>query len=237
MLIYPAIDLIAGRCVRLMHGRFDQVTTYDDDPLARARSFAGEGAQWLHCVDLDGAREGRAVQGETLSLLARSSGLKVQAGGGVRSLDDVSSLLDAGVARVVVGSLSAKAPEVVRQWLKDIGPERLCLALDVRGAEVLSEGWQQGSGRALSELIAFYGDALCHVLITDVSRDGAMTGVNTALVREVLEMAPHLRVQASGGVAGLEDVRAARAAGADGLIVGRALYEGVFSLGEALDAG
>lgn len=237
MLIYPAIDLIAGQCVRLMHGRFDQVTTYDNDPLARARSFAGEGARWLHCVDLDGAREGRAVQGDTLALLARRSGLKVQAGGGVRSLDDVSALLDAGVARVVVGSLGAKAPETVRRWLKDLGPDRLCLALDVRGSEVLSEGWQQGSGRALSDLIAFYGDALRHVLITDVSRDGAMTGVNTELVCEVLAIAPHLRVQASGGVAGLEDVRAARAAGADGLIVGRALYEGVFSLREAIDAG
>ena len=149
MILYPAIDLKDGVCVRLMHGRFDQVTRYDDDPVARLTAFADAGAAWVHVVDLDGAKSGRAVQHEALARLAGTGRVRIQSGGGVRALDDVTRLRDAGVARVVVGSRAVTAPETVRGWLEDLGPEALTLALDVRvtddGIEPALKGWTEAA--------------------------------------------------------------------------------------------
>lgn len=242
MLIYPAIDLRGGRCVRLMQGRFDQETVYDDDPFARLSRFAEVGAEWVHVVDLDGAEVGRAVQHDLISQLASTPGVKLQSGGGVRSAGDIRRLLDGGVGRVVVGSAAVKSPDEVRSWLSEFGPQRVCLALDVRpskgGWEVAVQGWTEGSGLSLSSALALYPEGLArHVLITDVSRDGAMSGPNVELLGETVSLRPDLRIQASGGVSSLEDIRILKNIGADGAIVGRALYEGRFTLEEALDAG
>ncbi|HYC71106.1 MAG TPA: 1-(5-phosphoribosyl)-5-[(5-phosphoribosylamino)methylideneamino]imidazole-4-carboxamide isomerase [Opitutaceae bacterium] len=240
MILYPAIDLRGGRVVRLTEGRFDQEKSYGDDPLAVARGFAAAGATWLHVVDLDGAKDPARRQAPLVERLARESGLRVQTGGGIRDEAQVQALLAAGVARVVVGSLAVRAPDLVRGWLGAFGPERIALAPDVRldGAgvpRIAAAGWQEATGVALDDFLAGYLPAgLAHILCTDISRDGKLTGPNTALYARLVPAFPALRIQASGGVASLADLRAVRAAGVAGVIVGRALYENKFTLPEAL---
>ncbi len=239
MLIYPAVDLRGGVCVRLLQGRFDAVTRYDDDPRARLESFAAAGARWAHLVDLDGAEAAAPRQHALVGELARSTGLHVQAGGGVRSREDVARLLDAGVDRAVVGSAAARDPAAVSDWLAEFGAERIALALDVRTgsgpAEVATHGWTQGSGVTLDAALHRLAPAAPrHLLVTDIERDGALTGPNVPLVRDLTATWPALAVQASGGVATLDDLGALKAAGAAAAIVGKALYEGRFTLGEAL---
>jgi len=241
VIVYPALDLRGGVCVRLMHGRFDQVTAYDEDPQARLAAFAAAGTTWVHIVDLDGAERGRAVQHALIGRLAASSLAQIQSGGGVRAVEDVERLLEAGVARVVVGSLAVSAPETVAGWLDRFGPERLTLALDVKlidGVPVPAlKGWTEAAGIDLWTALDRYAEGMArHVLITDVGRDGALTGPNLELLAEVRRRRPDLQVQASGGVSALTDLTAARDAGCAGAIVGRAIYEGRFSVAEALEA-
>jgi len=239
VIFYPAIDLKDGVCVRLMHGRFDQVTRYDDAPPARLAAFATEGAQWVHVVDLDGAEAGRAMQHGLIGEMASSVAVKIQSGGGVRSEADVERLLAAGVSRVVVGSLAVTKPDEVLAWLDRFGTERITLALDVKyedGAPVPAlKGWTQSAGVDLWSVLDRYPSyLLTHVLITDVGRDGALTGPNFDLLGEARARRPELKIQASGGVATLDDLTAARDLGCDGAIVGRAIYEGRFTVAEAL---
>ena len=241
MILYPAIDLRAGICVRLMHGRFDQVTEYDTDPSARLSAFADAGAEWVHVVDLDGAEAGRAAQHGLIGELARGSTVRIQSGGGVARTEDVEALLQAGVSRVVVGSLAVKAPAEVGAWLEVFGPEALTLAFDVRiedGVPVPSlKGWTERAGIDLWTALDRYPvGTLRHVLVTDVGRDGALTGPNIDLLAEVKRRRPDLQLQASGGVSSLDDLVALKDIGADGAIVGRALYEGRFTLEQALAA-
>ena len=242
MLIYPAVDLRNGVCVRLLQGRFDAVTRYDEDPLARLEAFAAAGAEWVHIVDLDGAEAGAPRQHALLGELARRSGLRVQAGGGVRTSDDIARLLDAGAERVVVGSAAARDPDLAGSWLDVFGRDCLTLALDVRlagdGPEVVTHGWTAGAGVTLWRLLDRLAHARpIHLLVTDVARDGALTGPNLPLMREITERRPELRLQASGGVSTLADLAALARTGADAAIVGKALYERVFTLEEALLAG
>jgi phosphoribosylformimino-5-aminoimidazole carboxamide ribotide isomerase len=241
MIVYPAIDLRDGVCVRLMHGRFDQVTRYDDDPAARLRAFADAGAAWAHIVDLDGAEAGRAAQHALIGDLARAVDIRIQSGGGVRSEGDVAALLDAGVARVVVGSLAVSQPQTVAAWLDRFGPDRLTLAIDVRaeGDRYVPalKGWTQAADTDLwGALDRYPPGAARHLLVTDVGRDGALTGPNLDLLAEIVRRRPDLEVQASGGVSSLADLTAARAIGCGGAIVGRALYEGRFTVEQALAA-
>jgi len=239
MIVYPAIDLRHGKCVRLSQGRFDQATTYSDDPLTVARGFARGGATWLHVVDLDGAKDGSAAQTELIKRIAADSGLHVQTGGGIRSEDQINVYLGGGIARVVVGSLALTNPGLVATWLDRFGRDRVVLAFDVkpddRGWHVTTHGWQKDSGKTLFEVIDEYGAAyMRHLLCTDVSRDGLLSGANVDLYRELHALYPKLAVQASGGVASLEDLRALKAAGAAGAVIGKALYERRFTLAEAL---
>lgn len=240
MIVYPAIDLRGGACVRLMHGRFDQETRYDEDPAARLASFAAAGAAWAHIVDLDGAEAGRAMQHALIGQLARSVDILIQSGGGVRSDDDIRALLAAGVARVVVGSQAVIRPEAVTGWLENFGPDRITLAIDVRavGDRWLPalKGWTEVAEVDLWTALDRYPPGVAkHLLVTDVSRDGALTGPNLALLAEIRHRRPDLDLQASGGVATLDDLTGARAAGAAGVIVGRALYERRFTLQQALE--
>ncbi len=233
MLIYPAIDLKDGVCVRLMHGKFDQVTQYDEQPAARLTAFATEGAQWIHIVDLDGAEAGEARQHGLIGELTQAIDVKIQSGGGVRGANDVAKLLDAGVSRVVVGSLAVTQPNDVAAWLKGFGVEHITLALDVKienGVPVPAlKGWTQSLDR-------YPKGTAKHLLVTDVGRDGAMTGPNLDLLAEIRQRRPDLVLQASGGVSSLEDIAAVKALGCHGVIVGRALYEGRFTLPEAIAA-
>ncbi|WP_426020120.1 1-(5-phosphoribosyl)-5-[(5-phosphoribosylamino)methylideneamino]imidazole-4-carboxamide isomerase [Brevundimonas sp. DWR2-3-1b1] len=241
MLIYPAIDLKDGVCVRLMHGKFDQVTQYDEQPAARLTAFAAEGAQWIHIVDLDGAEAGEARQHGLIGELTQAIDVKIQSGGGVRGANDVAKLLDAGVSRVVVGSLAVTQPNDVAAWLKGFGVEHITLALDVKiedGVPVPAlKGWTQSSGVTLWEALDRYPKGTAkHLLVTDVGRDGAMTGPNLDLLAEIRQRRPDLVLQASGGVSSLDDIAAVKALGCHGVIVGRALYEGRFTLPEAIAA-
>jgi phosphoribosylformimino-5-aminoimidazole carboxamide ribotide isomerase len=241
VILYPAIDLKDGVCVRLMHGRFDAVTRYDDVPAARLVSFVSEGAAWVHVVDLDGAEVGAARQHALIGEMAGSVDVHIQSGGGVRSREDVELLLDAGVSRVVIGSMAVTAPETVAGWLAGFGAERITVAVDVKledGAPVPAlKGWTERADVDLwTALDAYPAGTLNHILVTDVGRDGALTGPNLELLAEVKQRRPDLQLQASGGVSSLEDLRALKAIGCDGAIIGRALYEGRFTLAEALEA-
>ena len=236
--IVPAIDLREGRVVRLRQGDYDRETRYAADPVALAASYRDAGAQWLHVVDLDGARAGRFTQLALIGQLARC-GLQVQAGGGVRDVADVRRLLDAGATRVVIGSIAVCDPQTVIGWLRDFGAGRLVIALDARqrdGAWRLpTAGWTQAGAATLDERVQAYAAAGArHLLCTDIDRDGMLGGLNIALYRHLGTLAPTLAVQASGGVRDLDDLRAACAAGAAGAILGRALLEGRFTLAEAL---
>jgi phosphoribosylformimino-5-aminoimidazole carboxamide ribotide isomerase len=240
MIVYPAIDLRDGACVRLTHGRFDVVTRYDDNPAARLAAFAAAGATWAHIVDLDGAEAGRAVQHGLIGDLAGAVDIRIQSGGGVRSAQDVQRLLDAGVSRVVIGSLAISDPETVGDWLKRFGPDRLTLAVDVKadGDRWIPalKGWSEAAEIDLwTALDRYPPGAARHLLVTDVGRDGALTGPNLDLLAEVHLRRPDLWLQASGGVAGLEDLVGARSVGASGAVVGRALYEHRFTLEQALE--
>ncbi|MFT3762917.1 MAG: 1-(5-phosphoribosyl)-5-[(5-phosphoribosylamino)methylideneamino]imidazole-4-carboxamide isomerase [Pseudoxanthomonas sp.] len=238
--VYPAIDVRDGRVVRLAQGDYARETRYGDDPLATARDYAGQGADWLHLVDLDAARAGGYTLTPLLARIAGETGLKVQTGGGVRSREDVRRILDAGASRVVVGSLSVRRPDEVIAWLGEFGAERITVALDARQDDagvwqLPVHGWTENSGVALDELAQRYAQAgLQHLLCTDIARDGMLSGPNLGLYEHLAQIAPSLHVQASGGVSGLYDLRAARERGCAGIVLGRALLEGKFTVAEAL---
>ena len=239
MIIYPAIDLIAGEVVRLHKGDFAQKTTYGTDPVAVARAYADAGASWLHLVDLDGAKDPANRQTGLISQIIDGSGLKVQTGGGIRSRDDVEALLAAGASRVVIGSLAVRDQQAVSDMMTDLGPEAICLAADVvrqDGAFMIAvSGWQEASSLTLSGFIEGYmGCGLRHVLCTDIDRDGTLTGPNKALYDTMKADFPAIQLQASGGVKGIEDLDGL---GTDGVIIGRAIYEGKIDLKAALALG
>jgi phosphoribosylformimino-5-aminoimidazole carboxamide ribotide isomerase len=235
MILYPAMDLMGGKVVRLAQGRFDDATIYPADPAQALAAFAAAGAQWAHVVDLDGARAGAAVQHDLLARLAAQASLKLQLAGGIRTRDHIARLLDAGAGRVVVGSLAVNQPELVTAWIEEFA-DRITLSLDVRLIEaspiVAIAGWTEDSGLSLWDIAARF-PAARHLLLTDIGRDGMLQGPNFGLLEEAVERLPHLAIQASGGVTSLEDLRRLRTAGA---IVGKALWEGRIDLAEALDA-
>ncbi|WP_266158914.1 1-(5-phosphoribosyl)-5-[(5-phosphoribosylamino)methylideneamino]imidazole-4-carboxamide isomerase [Dyella silvatica] len=236
--VIPAIDLRAGRVVRLKQGDYAQQTTYAADPRELARSYADAGARWLHLVDLDGARSGSLDNLAVIESIAKS-GMQIQAGGGVRSEDDVQRLFNAGVSRVVLGSVAIREPELVSGWLAAHGTERLTMALDTRRIDdrwvLPSAGWTELEARTLDELAPWYASrGARHLLCTDIDRDGMLAGFNLELYRHLSATVPAMTLQASGGVRSLEDIRAAREAGAGAVILGRALLEGRFTVQEAL---
>ncbi len=240
-MIIPAIDLIDGCVVRLHQGNYGARRDYGEDPLVRLQRYQASGAQLLHIVDLTGAKDPKARQIPLLRELLGSLSIPVQTGGGIRSADDVRSLLDAGAARVVVGSAAVKRTDEVAGWMKTFGADKLVLALDVRinkagNAEVAVSGWQENSGVLMDDLIrAFEPSGLRYVLTTDISKDGTLAGPNTALYSKLAQTFPNIDFQASGGIGSLDDIRAVSHTGAAGVIVGRALLEGKFTLEEAIE--
>ena len=234
MILYPAMDLMGGKVVRLKQGRFDDSTSYSDDPARALQAFADAGAEWAHIVDLDGARAGKPVQHELIADLVGSAPLKLQVAGGFRERDQIARMFDSGVERVVIGSLAVKQPETVRGFLDDFGSERITLSLDIRVSDgtpvVAVSGWTEDSGRSLWDVAALYPQAL-HLLLTDIGRDGMLEGPNFALYEEAARRLPELRIQASGGVSSLADLDRLTT---DGAIVGKALWEGRIRLEDAL---
>lgn len=237
--VIPAIDLRGGRAVRLRQGDYARETVFADDPVELAQAYADAGAQWLHVVDLDGARSGRFVNLAVIEAIARTGALKVQAGGGVRTTEDLLRLYAAGVARVVVGSFAVQNPFATATWITRFEPDRLVLALDVRPQAAAwhlpVHGWTEDSCVQLDTLAAHYSSAGArHVLCTDIARDGTLGGFNLDLYRDLSRFAPNFEIQASGGACSLDDVRKVRATGVRGVILGRALLERKFTLEEAL---
>jgi phosphoribosylformimino-5-aminoimidazole carboxamide ribotide isomerase len=236
--LYPAIDVRAGRAVRLTRGDFGAETVYDDDPVAVARAFAAVGAEWIHVVDLDAARTGVPANLAVVEAIAAAVRCPVQAGGGVRSLEAAGALLLAGAARVVVGTAAVEQPSLVDD-LVVAHPGRVAVGLDARGREVATRGWAEASGHDLVDVaVGFEDRGVAALIVTEISRDGTMAGPDRDQLAAVLA-ATGLPVVASGGVGGLGDLAALaalRAAGRGlaGAVVGRALYEGRFTLAEAL---
>lgn len=240
VILYPAIDLLGGECVRLLEGKYDQKTVYEPNPFAAARRLREGGAAWVHMVDLDGARAGTPVQSELIRDLRQECGVSVQAGGGIRNKESAARLLEGGIDRVVIGSLAMKDPVATKELLTEFGPERLTLALDIRFVDgvpcLTSQGWEVTEKNDLWTAVEGYRAAgFRHVLCTDVSKDGTLRGPNVALYAEFLKRFPSLQVQASGGVGSIDDIRRLKQLNLAGIIVGKALYEGIFTLAEALE--
>lgn len=240
MIIYPAIDLKDQKCVRLYQGSFDAVTTYESDPLTVAEHYASQGAQYLHVVDLDGAKKGEPVHTEMVLNMIKATGLKVQMGGGIRTKAYAQKLLDQGLHRIIIGSMAIKEPQTVKAWFNEFGSEHITMALDLRmntqqEPELATHGWLERSGVTLWQLLDTYSDvALRHVLCTDIACDGTLKGSNLNLYEQCQQRFPHLQFQASGGVGSLKDIQALKQMNLAGAIVGKALYEQKFSLTEAL---
>lgn len=239
-MIIPALDLIDGKVVRLHQGDYRQQRDYGSDPLPRLQAYQAQGAEVLHLVDLTGAKDPNLRQIALLKSLLAGVSVPVQVGGGVRSADDVEALLAAGASRVVVGSTAVKSPDDVARWFERFGADAIVLALDVRiddagNKQVAVSGWQETSGVTLEQLVErFLPLGLRHVLCTDISRDGTLSGSNVGLYREICTLYPQVAFQASGGIGGLADIRALRGSGVGGVIVGRALLEGKFDVKEAI---
>ncbi|MEM9600147.1 MAG: 1-(5-phosphoribosyl)-5-[(5-phosphoribosylamino)methylideneamino]imidazole-4-carboxamide isomerase [Pseudomonadota bacterium] len=239
-MIIPAIDLMDGQCVRLLKGRFDAKTEYATDPRDVAKAYAADGAKWMHVVDLDGAKNQSSSQSALIGELAQTSGLQVQAGGGIRELGTITRLLDAGVDRVVIGSLAVTQPIMVRRWLSELGPDKIVLAFDVnldeRGTAFPAiKGWTEATQTPFLEILDNYvGSGLRTILVTDIGRDGAETGGNTDLYKMILNNYPTLDLITSGGVGTLDHVQELKNLNPYGIIIGRALYEGNFTVAEAI---
>jgi phosphoribosylformimino-5-aminoimidazole carboxamide ribotide isomerase len=239
-MIIPALDFIDGSVVRLHQGDYGQQRDYGSDPLPRLQDYQRQGAEVLHLVDLTGAKDPAARQIPLLKKLLAGVSVPVQVGGGIRTEQDVEALLSAGATRVVVGSTAVKDPEIVQGWFSRFGADALVLALDVRIDEhgtknVAISGWQENSNATLEQVVEQYLPfGLKHVLCTDISRDGTLAGSNVELYREVTARFPQVAFQASGGIGNLDDIAQLRDSGVTGVIVGRALLEGKFSVTEAI---
>lgn len=239
-MIIPAIDLIDGQTVRLYQGSYDKTTQYQQTPFELRDLYAAAGAGVLHLVDLSGAKDAAKRQLPLLKQLMQNAPLPIQVGGGVRTEQDVIDLLEAGASRVVIGSLAIREPALVQQWLRTYGGDKIVLALDVaindKGEKTLpSHGWIEASNITLEQVLdGFISAGARHVLCTDISRDGTLQGPNTELYQELAAKYPQILWQASGGVGNLDHIRSLTGSGVAGVILGRALLEGKFSITEAI---
>ncbi|MCJ8322109.1 MAG: 1-(5-phosphoribosyl)-5-[(5-phosphoribosylamino)methylideneamino]imidazole-4-carboxamide isomerase [Colwellia sp.] len=239
-MMIPAIDLIGGEVVRLFQGDYNQKTNYKYTVQERQQTYSDAGATVMHFVDLDGAKDSTKRQLSTLKTVMNHPSMIIQVGGGIRCEDDVKQLLDLGVNRVVIGSLAIKNPELVLEWLETYGGEKIVLALDIKideqGNKTLpTHGWIEDSGVNLEDLLDVYIDAgIKHILCTDISKDGTLTGSNVSLYSELCQKYPSIAWQASGGIGSLEDIKSLIPTGVSGVILGRSLLEGKFTLEEAI---
>lgn len=237
--LIPAIDLRAGRVVRLEQGDFDRTTVFNDDPAKTAATFAAAGARWLHVVDLDGARAGEPRHLETLAAIAVAAGerTKIEAAGGLRSAEGVAAVLDAGTSRVVFGTAAIRDPGLVRDVIDARGPDAVVVAVDVRSGEAVGDAWEAGSaGRPADELIQALADSgATRFEVTAIDRDGLLGGPDLRLLESLVSL-QRGQIIASGGLRGIDDARATRDIGCVGAIVGRAIYDGSFDLATAIRA-
>lgn len=225
--LYPAIDLKSGECVRLLHGRMNKPTVYNSDPASQAAAFEAEGFDWVHIVDLDGAFAGAARNGDAVKAILKKTGIKTQLGGGVRDMAAVERWIAAGMTRVILGTAAVNDPGFVTDACQNY-PGRIVLGIDAKDGRVKTDGWDGDSETTPAELIKRFADqGVAAVIYTDISRDGALTGVNVDATAELAEIAA-IPVIASGGVASLAEIEALKSAhnNIEGVVLGRALYDG-----------
>ncbi|WP_094604277.1 1-(5-phosphoribosyl)-5-[(5-phosphoribosylamino)methylideneamino] imidazole-4-carboxamide isomerase [Sporomusa silvacetica DSM 10669] len=237
MIIYPAIDIRGGRCVRLTEGRFDKETVFADNPADMARKWAAAGAEYLHVVDLDGALAGKSVNLEVVRTIVETVSIPVQLGGGIRTLANIEQVLKAGVSRVILGSVAVRSPELVREACRQFGSQ-IVVGIDARDGQAAVDGWEVSGGVGAEELAKKMADAgVARIVYTDISRDGTLQGVNVAATAS-LAKAAGIPVIASGGVKSIDDITALKAAnaegGIEGVIVGKAIYTGAVDVAAAI---
>ena len=228
--IIPAIDLVGGRCVRLCQGDFDRVTVYSDDPLKMAKKFERFGLRRVHMVDLDGARSGKPANLGVLRRVAARTDLSIDFGGGITSESDLENVFAAGASIANIGSLAVKHPETFLSWLEKFGNDRILLGADCRNGMIAIDGWQTATDFSVIEFLKEKcSSGLQKAFVTDIARDGAMSGPSIELYQQILNAAPGLELIASGGVRTIQDVQSLDDVGCSGVIVGKAIYEGRIS--------
>jgi len=233
MRIIPAIDIIDGKCVRLSQGDYDQKKIYHENPAEVARSFADAGLRYLHLVDLDGAKAGKVINWQVVEDITRHTAIQIDFGGGIKTRQEIERLFTLGVKQVNLGSIAVKQPELVQEWIADFGPEKIILSADAKNEKVAIAGWQEDSSISLSDFIAGYiSRGIQYITCTDISTDGMLAGPNTDLYIKLLRQFPGIRLIASGGVSSYADLETLKKTGVDGVIVGKAIYEGRVTLAE-----
>jgi len=235
MTIIPAIDIINGKCVRLTHGDFTKQKIYNDDPVAVARQFADTGLQRLHVVDLDGAKSGKISNLAVLEKISAATNMIIDFGGGIKSINDVESVLNAGASIATIGSLAVRHPELLEEWLLEFGADKFLIGADVLNEKIKISGWLEDGG---IDIFTFIGKLISlgviNIFCTDISKDGAMLGPSVDLYKKIMEQHPEINLIASGGVSSIEDVVELKNIGCAGVIIGKAIYENLVTLEELI---
>ena len=233
MRIIPAIDIIDGKCVRLTQGDYAQKKIYNENPVEVAKSFEDAGLQYLHVVDLDGAKAGKVINWKVVEALTSQTKLEVDFGGGIKTEEEITRLFNAGIQQVNLGSIAVKEPEKTQQWIKTFGKKKIILSADIKDEMISINGWQNSAGISITAFIREYlRHGIEFVTCTDISVDGMLTGPNIELYKTLLLTFPQLHLVASGGVSNFDDLLELRRIGVDGVIVGKAIYEGRIKLSE-----
>lgn len=232
MKVIPAIDIINGQCVRLTQGDYDQKKVYNNNPLEVAQAFEAAGIKHLHVVDLDGAKAGSIQNFSTIENLVKETKLQIDVGGGIKTQEDIQRLLDIGVAQVNLGSIAAKNPELVNEWLDLFGPEKIIISADVRDEKIALHGWQEQSTLSIYDFLQLFPSKRLYVTCTDIATDGMLSGPNLSLYEKIQARFPDASITASGGVSAIHDLDALLKLQVDGVIIGKAIYENKISLPE-----
>ncbi|MBT1700722.1 1-(5-phosphoribosyl)-5-[(5-phosphoribosylamino)methylideneamino]imidazole-4-carboxamide isomerase [Fulvivirgaceae bacterium PWU4] len=233
MRIIPAIDIIDGKCVRLTQGDYAQKKIYNEDPLAVAKSFENAGIKYLHLVDLDGAKAGAVKNWAVVKAITSATKLQVDFGGGIKKEDDITKLLDHGVKQVNLGSIAVKDPKLVFHWISKFGADKIILSADVKNELVQISGWLESASITIEDFVKdFEQHGIRYITCTDISTDGMLSGPNEALYQKLVKRFPGIQWIASGGVSAVSDLEKLKTLGMDGVIIGKAIYEGKIKLEE-----
>lgn len=234
MEVFPAIDLKEGQVVRLKQGDYNQKTIYNDDPVEQAQIFLENGGKWLHIVDLDGARGHKGINSNIVSRIKEKTGLKIQLGGGIRSLEAIGKWLEKGIERVVIGTLAIENPLAIKKAVLKYGPERFVISIDARNGFVATHGWERLSQMEAEDFAWKMAEmGVIRILYTDINRDGMLSGPDFESLKKLLQVRG-INLIASGGVSNIDDLIKLKELGVEGVVVGKALYQGLISLGDIL---
>jgi phosphoribosylformimino-5-aminoimidazole carboxamide ribotide isomerase len=231
MTIIPAIDIINGKCVRLTKGDYAQQKVYNENPVEVAKQFADAGLERLHIVDLDGAKAGKIINLSVLEAIASATNLVIDFGGGIKNINDIASIFNAGAAIATIGSLAVKRPELLEEWLMEFGAGKFLIGADMLDQKIKISGWLEDGGIDIFSFIGkMIGLGVTNIFCTDISKDGAMEGPSVTLYKQIMEQHPEINLIASGGVTTMDDVKELKAIGCNGAIIGKAIYEGNITL-------